>query len=150
MIIIVWPHTTQKYNLEVVYLNNFRIKIFYFIYRLSQYISKPTTIHMQTTYMILRYINNFLALRLLFKHELNLTITQFTNSNWGAYTTTRRSSTSFNFYLGTSLISWRNKKQQVVSRSSSEVEYKALSNTFYELNGYYNSWRISTYLTLSL
>ena len=39
----------------------------------------------------------------------------------------------FFFLLGTSLVSWRSKKQVVVSRSSTEAEYRALANTPVEL-----------------
>ena len=35
----------------------------------------------------------------------------------------------FCFLLGTSLVSWHSKKQDVVSRSSTEAEYRALADT---------------------
>ncbi|XP_030959104.1 uncharacterized protein LOC115981055 [Quercus lobata] len=39
----------------------------------------------------------------------------------------------FYFLLGTSLVSWRSKKQDVVSRSSTEAKYRALADTTCEL-----------------
>ena len=39
----------------------------------------------------------------------------------------------FLFPVSTSLISWRNEKQNVVSRSSTEAEYRALADTTCEL-----------------
>ena len=39
----------------------------------------------------------------------------------------------FCFLLGISLVSWRSKKQDVVSRSSTEAEYHALADTTWEL-----------------
>ena len=45
----------------------------------------------------------------------------------------RCSITGFCFLLGTSLVSWRSKKQDVVFRSSTEAEYHALIDTTCEL-----------------
>ena len=47
--------------------------------------------------------------------------------------TDRKSITGYCFLLGSSLISWRSKKQTFVARSSIEAEYCALADTTSEL-----------------
>ncbi|KAK3000481.1 hypothetical protein RJ639_021314 [Escallonia herrerae] len=63
----------------------------------------------------------------------SLQLTAYFDADWGCDLVDRRSTTGLCFLLGNSLISWRSKKQSIVSRSSTEFEYRALADTTAEL-----------------
>lgn len=51
----------------------------------------------------------------------------FTDADWGGSRTDMRSTTGYGTFLWGNLITWRSKKQHVVSRSSAEAELRALA-----------------------
>uniref|UniRef100_A0A2N9ISU3 Reverse transcriptase Ty1/copia-type domain-containing protein n=1 Tax=Fagus sylvatica TaxID=28930 RepID=A0A2N9ISU3_FAGSY len=57
----------------------------------------------------------------------------YSAADWAGDPTDCRSTTGYCFLLGDSFISWRSKKQSVVTRSSTEAEYRALADTTAEL-----------------
>jgi len=87
--------------------------------------SFPTT----TTSGIINTTKSNPAQGLFFAANSTIQLKAFSNLDWA----TRRSITRFCIFLGTSLVSWKSKKQNTVSRSSSEVEYRALATTTCEL-----------------
>ena len=57
----------------------------------------------------------------------------YSDVDWVGDPTDQRSIIGFYFLLGTSLVSWHSKKQDVVSRSSTEAKYRVLADTTCEL-----------------
>ncbi|XP_016164462.1 uncharacterized protein LOC107606981 [Arachis ipaensis] len=94
---------------------------------LSQYLDHPTTSHLSAVHRILRYIKASPATGIVFSTTSDLCVTGFANSNWAACPDSRRFVTAYYFYIGTSLVSWKSKKQVTVACSSAEAEYRALA-----------------------
>lgn len=57
----------------------------------------------------------------------------YCDAGWATCQETRRSLIGFCISLGSALISWRTKKQSIVSRSSAEAEYQSMASIVYEL-----------------
>ncbi|XP_057950998.1 uncharacterized mitochondrial protein AtMg00810-like [Malania oleifera] len=62
-----------------------------------------------------------------------LVLRAFSDADWAGDLIDRRFTTGYCFLLGTSLISWRSKKQTLMARSSTEAEYHAIVDTISEL-----------------
>ncbi|XP_038896338.1 secreted RxLR effector protein 161-like [Benincasa hispida] len=93
----------------------------------------PQIIHFTVVLRILRYVKCTLGHGLQFSSQSSLLLLGYFDSNWVSDPTDRHSTSSYCLYLGGSLISWRSKKQSVVSCSSTEFEYRALANAMSEL-----------------
>ncbi|KAA0052262.1 putative mitochondrial protein [Cucumis melo var. makuwa] len=118
---------------SLIYLTVTRPDIAYAVHIVSQFMAAPRTIHFTVVLRILRYIKGTLGHGLQFSSQSSLVLSGYSDADWAGDPTDRRSTTGYCFYLGDSLISWRSKKQTVVSSSSTESEYRALADTIAEL-----------------
>lgn len=110
-----------------MYLTTSKPDIGFVTQQLSQFLQTPTPTHYETACGVVKYLKGSPGIGLLFKRDSNLQLLGFTDADWVGFLDTRRSKSGYCFFLGTSLVSWRAKKQHIVSRSSSEAEYRALS-----------------------
>ncbi|XP_040873427.1 uncharacterized mitochondrial protein AtMg00810-like [Glycine max] len=118
---------------RLIYLTNTCPDIAYAVQQLSQYMASPTNTHLQAAFHVLRYLKGTPGSSLFFAAIGTPQLRAFSDSEWAGCRDSRRSTTGFLVYFGSSLVSWQSKKQSTVSRSSSEVEYRALASTTCEL-----------------
>ncbi|XP_020586759.1 uncharacterized protein LOC110029004 [Phalaenopsis equestris] len=115
---------------SLVYLTIIRSDIAYAVHVVSQFVVSPTTVHWVGVLHILRYLRCTQFQSLLFPTSSSLELCAYSDVDWGGDSTNQKSTTGFCFFfLEDSLISWKSKTQVVVSCSSTEVEYRAMTST---------------------
>lgn len=118
---------------RLIYLTNTRPDISYSVQVLSQFMQAPRVPHLNMAYCVLHYIKHTCSQGITFSKNNSLTLRAYSDSDWATCPTTRRSISGMIILMGDSPISWKSKKQQTVSLSSAEAEYRALAITTVEL-----------------
>lgn len=127
------PLIYQRLLGRLIYLTTTRPDIAFVVQHLSQFVSSPTTAHHQAAFRVLRYLKGTPGLGVFLSVDSSLQLKAFSDSDWAGCVDSCRSIIGFSVYLGSSLISWRSKKQTIVSKSSFEAEYRTLASTTCEL-----------------
>ncbi|CAM8956126.1 unnamed protein product [Rhodiola kirilowii] len=112
---------------RLIYLTITRPDLSFPVHVLSQFMQSPNEDHLRAAHRVLRFIKLAPAQGLLFPTDSPLCLTAYCDADWASCPTTRRSVSGFCMMLGSSLISWKTKKQVVIARSSAESEYRALA-----------------------
>ncbi|XP_042055730.1 uncharacterized mitochondrial protein AtMg00810-like [Salvia splendens] len=112
---------------RLVYLCITRPDITFAVNNLSQFLSKPCSGHMLAAEKVLKYLKSTLGHGIFYSAKSASDLSMFSDADWAACPDTRRSVSGFCLFLGSSLISWRSKKQHTVSRSSAEAEYRSMA-----------------------
>lgn len=127
------PAVYQRLLGRLVYLTITRPDIAFFVQLLSQFMQNPTTVLLQAAKHVLRYLSGTSSQGILLASQSAAKLTVYCDSDWASFPTTRRSTTGYCIFLGNSHISWKAKKQPVVTHSSAEAEYRAMALTTCEV-----------------
>ncbi|XP_075086160.1 secreted RxLR effector protein 161-like [Nicotiana tabacum] len=115
----------QKLIGKLFYLTITRPDISFGVQVLSQFMQNHKQSHLDAALRVVRYIKVSPGLDLLLKKGEPNNLTMFCDSDWAACPNTRRSTTEYIVKPGDSPLSWKSKKQQTISRSSVEAEYRS-------------------------
>ncbi|XP_070005312.1 uncharacterized mitochondrial protein AtMg00810-like [Nicotiana sylvestris] len=118
---------------KLLFLTHTRPNLSFGVQHLSQFLQAPWLPHMTDALNLLRYLKGTIDVGLFYSNSPDCTLTTYSDSDWAACPDTRKFVSGFCVFLGDCLVSWKSKKQPIVSFSSAEAEYRALSKLVAEL-----------------
>ena len=118
---------------KLIYLTVTRPDITFAVGVLSRFMHQPREVYWIAALRILTYIKSFPGKCLLYKKHEHIRIFGYSDSGYTSDKGDIKSITSYCTFIGGNLVTWRSKKQDIVSRSSAEAEYKAMTHTTCEM-----------------
>ncbi|XP_048618201.1 uncharacterized protein LOC111207841 isoform X2 [Brassica napus] len=127
------PEQFRRLTGRLIYLLATRPDLAYSVHILSQFMQKPREEHWLAALKTVRYLKGTVGQGVLFRAEPTFSVTGWCDADWGACPATRRSLSGWIIQFGTSPITWKTKKQDAVSLSSTEAEFRAMKAITQEL-----------------
>jgi hypothetical protein len=118
---------------SLMYLMNTRPDICFAVNTLSQYMVEPRRVHLMVEKHILRYLKGTVDYGLRYVSDREIRLQGYANSDWAGSVADRKSTLGCCFSLGSTMISWLNRKQTSVALSTAEAEYIAACSTSSEV-----------------
>ena len=107
------------------------------VQHLTQFLQAPKKPRYDAASHVLRYLKGTIHKGLFYPQAIDLQITAYCDADWGGCLMSAKSLTGYCVFLGSSLISWKTKKQKTVVKSTVEAEYRSMSYTTFELEWIY-------------
>ncbi|PKU65758.1 Retrovirus-related Pol polyprotein from transposon TNT 1-94 [Dendrobium catenatum] len=126
------PHLFHKITGSLQYLSITRPDISFTINSICQHMHQPRNCDYTALKRLLRYIKGTADFGLPIVHG-SLSLHSYSDADWAANSSDRKSISGFCTFLGSTLISWSVKKQTTVARSSTEAEYRSLAAAIMEV-----------------
>ncbi|CAJ2666495.1 unnamed protein product [Trifolium pratense] len=118
---------------KLIYLSHTRPDVAFAVSLVSQFMHQPKEIHLQAALRIVQYLKGTPGRGILFERNGSVGLEAYTDADYVGSIVDRRSTTGYCTFLGGNLVTWKSKKQSVVSRSSAEAEFRAMAQGICEL-----------------
>ncbi|GJW38223.1 ribonuclease H-like domain-containing protein, partial [Tanacetum coccineum] len=125
----------QKLIGKLIYLTTTRPDIAYTVSCLSQFMHNPLKSHLKIALKVIRYLKGYPSKGVnVIRTSTSVNVLKaYTDADWTRCTDTRRSVTGYCVFMNNSLVSSKSKKQNTMSKSSTEAEYRALASVTSEV-----------------
>nr|GEU67239.1 ribonuclease H-like domain-containing protein [Tanacetum cinerariifolium] len=110
------------------YLTFTRPDLSYAVQQLCLYMHDPQEPHLNAIKCVLRYLRGTIDLELQLFQSTTSQLIAYCDADWAGYPATRRSTFEYCVFLGDNLLTWSSKRQDTLSRSSVEAEYRRVAN----------------------
>ncbi|CAL2272194.1 unnamed protein product [Prunus armeniaca] len=131
------PTGKEHYQLlvgKLSYLAHTCPDIAYVVSVVSQFMHSSSEDHMGAVMHSLRYLKETHGKGLMFCKYGHTDVEGYTDAHWAGSVTDRRSTSGYFTFVSGKLVTWRSKKQKMVSRSSAEAEYRGMAQVVCELS----------------
>ncbi|KAL0641708.1 hypothetical protein Bca4012_103634 [Brassica carinata] len=118
---------------KLIYLTITRPDICFAVNQVSQHMQLPKEHHWRMVERLLMYLNGSPDQGVWMGCNGSTEVVGYCDADWAGDRADRRSTTGYCTFIGGNLVTWKSKKQKVVSCSSAEAEYRAMLKLTNEL-----------------
>lgn len=113
---------------SLMYLTSTRPDLMYATSLLSRYMAKPTELHLQVAKRVLRYLKGTMNMRIFYKmSSQDKELKAYTDNDYAGDAEDRKSTSGYTFLLSSGAVAWSSKKQPIVTLSTTEAEFVAVT-----------------------
>ena len=127
------PKLYRKLVGKLIYLTITRPDICFAVNQVSQHMQAPKDHHWRMVDRVLSYLNGSPGQGVWMGCNGSTEVVGYCDADWAGDRADRRSTTGYCTFIGGNLVTWKSKKQKVVSCSSAEAEYRAMLKLTNEL-----------------
>ncbi|WZY94075.1 hypothetical protein YC2023_066404 [Brassica napus] len=127
------PKLYRKMVGKLIYLTITRPDICFAVNQVSQHMQAPKVHHWKMVDRILRYLSGTAGQGVWMGCNGSTEVVGYCDADWAGDKVDRRSTTGYCTFIGGNLVTWKSKKQKVISCSSAEAEYRAMLKLTNEL-----------------
>ncbi|GJW33156.1 ribonuclease H-like domain-containing protein [Tanacetum coccineum] len=114
------------------YLTFIRPDLSYAVQQLCLYMHDPREPYLNDMKCVLRYLRGTTDLELQLFRSTTLQLIAYSGADWAGCPAMRRSTSGYCVFLGDNLLMWSSKRQDTLSCSSAEAEYRGVANAVAE------------------